>query len=180
MAESPQWYFAYGSNMGANVFQKRRKINPLTAEAAVIATHTLCFNVMGVPYTDPAMGGIRLAKAGDVPVHGVAYLLTPDDMRRVIVSEGGGIAYTTGFLTATLQKDSSKVTVTALLARHHISIEHERLPSERYLVSFRLIQSLDTGRERAIVARALSKEPYGSAHIQTVTNPPLPHRKMAF
>lgn len=88
MPEFPQWYFAYGSNMVSDVFTKRRKIQPLESEVAMIESHTLCFDVMGVPYTDPAMGGIRLANIQEIPVYGVAYLLTPDDMRRVIVSEG--------------------------------------------------------------------------------------------
>lgn len=43
---------------------------------------------MGVPYTDPAMGGLRPAEEQDIPVYGIAYLLSPDDMRKVIISEG--------------------------------------------------------------------------------------------
>ncbi|KKK14124.1 hypothetical protein ARAM_006075 [Aspergillus rambellii] len=90
MAEDNQWYFAYGSNMLSDVFVTRRKVQPLRSEVASINTHTLCFNVMGVPYTDPAMGGIRPIEKGEskLPVYGVAYLLTMEDMRRVIISEG--------------------------------------------------------------------------------------------
>lgn len=88
MTEPHQWYFAYGSNMLSDVFIKRRKVNPIQQKVAYIKTHTLCFNIMGMPYRDPAMGGIREAKAGDLPVYGVAYLLTPEDMRQVVVSEG--------------------------------------------------------------------------------------------
>ena len=79
--------------MVADVFIKRRKIQPLRSEVAVIEDYTLCFDVMGVPYTEPAMGGIRLAQPDDVPVYGVAYLLTPDDMRRVVVSEGYVVSF---------------------------------------------------------------------------------------
>lgn len=85
-----QWYFAYGSNMLSDVFIKRRKVSPVRHEVASIKSHTLCFNVMGVPYTDPAMGGIRGKGTEDLPVYGVAYLLTPQDMQQVIVSEGCG------------------------------------------------------------------------------------------
>lgn len=88
MADSNQWYFAYGSNMLSDVFIKRRKVNPIQQQVAYIKTHTLCFNVMGMPYRDPAMGGIREAMENDLPVYGVAYWLTPEDMRQVIVSEG--------------------------------------------------------------------------------------------
>lgn len=88
MANNPQWYFAYGSNMLSDVFIARRRIQPLKSEVAVIRTHTLCFNVMGVPYTDPAMGGLRPAEEQDLPVHGVAYLLSSEDMTRMTISEG--------------------------------------------------------------------------------------------
>ncbi|KKK18203.1 hypothetical protein P175DRAFT_0545087 [Aspergillus ochraceoroseus IBT 24754] len=135
MAEDNQWYFAYGSNMLSDVFVTRRKVQPLRSEVASINTHTLCFNVMGVPYTDPAMGGIRPIEKGEskLPVYGVAYLLTMEDMRRVIISEGGGIAYETRALTATLQNDGTRVKVITLLSRHSIPREYERLPSRRYM-----------------------------------------------
>ncbi|KAL6809696.1 hypothetical protein J3E69DRAFT_378129 [Trichoderma sp. SZMC 28015] len=82
MSDDIHWYFAYGSNMLEEVFVKRRKIQPRKYEIAAINTHTLCFNVMGVPYTDPAMGGIRLREEQEIPVYGVAYQLTSEDMYR--------------------------------------------------------------------------------------------------
>lgn len=88
MSDDIHWYFAYGSNMLEEVFVKRRKIQPRKYEIAAINTHTLCFNVMGVPYTDPAMGGIRLREEQEIPVYGVAYQLTSEDMHRVILTEG--------------------------------------------------------------------------------------------
>ncbi|RFU32844.1 hypothetical protein B7463_g3506, partial [Scytalidium lignicola] len=133
MPDNPQWYFAYGSNMLSDVFVTRRKIQPLKFDIAAIQTHTLCFNVMGVPYTDPAMGGIRLIEPRDVPLYGIAYLLTPEDMRRVIITEGGGIAYKTETLMATLQNKGLTVMVTTLVGRHRISRDWERLPSKRYM-----------------------------------------------
>ncbi|KAJ6107434.1 hypothetical protein N7523_008757 [Penicillium sp. IBT 18751x] len=133
MVNSQQWYFAYGSNMLSDVFITRRKIKPLRSEVARIETHSLSFNIMGVPYTDPAMGGLRMAEKQDLPAYGVAYLLSPDDMKRVIVSEGGGIAYKTEVFRATLQRDGSEVNVTALMGRHRIPRSYERLPSTRYM-----------------------------------------------
>ncbi|KAJ5797256.1 uncharacterized protein N7518_005796 [Penicillium psychrosexuale] len=108
MSNNPMWYFAYGSNMLSDVFITRRKIQPLRSEVALVKTQTLCFNIMGVPYTDPAMGGLRPAEEQDIPVYGIAYLLSPDDMRKVIISEGGGIAYKAEVFTATLQNDGSE------------------------------------------------------------------------
>lgn len=133
MAPTNAWYFAYGSNMLDEVFVKRRQIQPLRHEIAVIQTHTLCFNVPGVPYADPAMGGIRPAEAQDVPVYGIAYLLRPEDMNRVVLTEGGGIAYETQSLIATLQVDGSAVSVLTLVARRAVSRRLERLPSKRYM-----------------------------------------------
>lgn len=93
-AEGP-WYFAYGANMDEAVFVKRRQIQPRRAEAARIDTHALCFNVAGVPYDDPGQGGVRkLTPRESGPgfekhcVHGVAYLLGPGDLARIVASEG--------------------------------------------------------------------------------------------
>lgn len=88
MTDPHQWYFAYGSNMLSDVFIKRRKVNLIQQKVAYIKTHTLCFSTIGMPYRDPAMGGIHEARADDLPVYGVVYLLTPEDMQQVIVSEG--------------------------------------------------------------------------------------------
>ena len=86
------WYFAYGANMSSVVFTTRRKIQPLKAEVAVIKTHVLCFDVMGMPYSDPANGGLRSRNEVDngnkPPVTGVAYMLTQQDLARVVASEG--------------------------------------------------------------------------------------------
>lgn len=78
--------------MAASVFIERRKIRPVRTEVAYIPSHALCFNVLGIPYVDPGNGGIRpLCPETTDPtacVHGVAYLLTPDDLKKVVLSEG--------------------------------------------------------------------------------------------
>lgn len=90
--DGPAWYFGYGANMAASVFIERRQIRPLRTEVAYIPSHALCFNVLGIPYVDPGNGGIRpLCPETTDPtacVHGVAYLLTPDDLKKVVLSEG--------------------------------------------------------------------------------------------
>lgn len=83
-----QWYFAYGANMAASVFAVKRKIQPLQTEVASIRSHCLCFNIKGIPYSEPALGGLRERRPQDLPVFGVAYLLTQDDFIRVVASEG--------------------------------------------------------------------------------------------
>jgi hypothetical protein len=95
------WYFAYGANMSTAVM-KRRKIDPLESRRVRCDEYSLSFNVMGVPYSDPAMGGLRKReesrtdgkdKAEDIslastPVHGVAYLLNEEDLWRIVAIEG--------------------------------------------------------------------------------------------
>ncbi|KZF23918.1 hypothetical protein L228DRAFT_266292 [Xylona heveae TC161] len=129
------WYFAYGSNMVSDVFVTRRKISPVRSEVACIKSHTLCFNIMGIPYSDPAMAGIRAIEdeKEDKAVYGVAYLLSQEDLHRVVLTEGGGIAYDTAVLDGSLERDGSPIRVTTLIGRHAIELSYERLPSERYL-----------------------------------------------
>ncbi|OCK94727.1 uncharacterized protein K441DRAFT_610765 [Cenococcum geophilum 1.58] len=165
--ESGHWYFAYGSNMSASVFTTRRKIEPLQTEVACIKSHTLCFNIMGVPYSDPGMGGLRKIEDGEEsagigPVFGVAYLLSRDNFGRVIASEGGGIAYKVVRLAATFQKDGSVVPVYTLVGRHEIDSSYERLPSARYmglLIRGAREQSLPQSYQERLVAQPIFKAP---------------------
>jgi 3-methyladenine DNA glycosylase Mpg len=83
------WYFAYGSNMSLTVLTDRRNIHPLQIRSAIIEDHCLCFDVPGMPYTEPAMAGIRPKTGQDeISVHGVAYLLSPKDFAQLVESEG--------------------------------------------------------------------------------------------
>ncbi|KAH8172385.1 hypothetical protein LIA77_06640 [Sarocladium implicatum] len=92
--QDPVWYFAYGSNMAPSVIA-RRGIKPLAARCAQIKTHVLVFDVFGVPYSEPAMAGIRLRPTGHIgpAVCGVAYLLSGLDYARLKKSEGAGTGY---------------------------------------------------------------------------------------
>jgi len=85
-----EWYFAYGANMLNETLVKKRGVQPLRQQAATIPSHTLCFNAMGVPYSEPGMGGLRKLqdRVRDLPVHGVACLLSSKDMAQVILTEG--------------------------------------------------------------------------------------------
>ncbi|BCS28404.1 gamma-glutamyl cyclotransferase gliK [Aspergillus puulaauensis] len=96
------WYFAYGSNIRSSVM-KGRAITPLRAQPVVVPSHILCFDIFGIPYAEPAFASITtlpsdLAAGGSQeqaipPVHGVAYLLTADDYRRLVLTEGAGVGY---------------------------------------------------------------------------------------
>lgn len=87
---SPRWYFAYGANMASTVFTSQRNIQPLDTKVARVESHVLAFNVLSMPYSEPAMAGIRQRQErdGNGALHGVAYLLSGADFARMVASEG--------------------------------------------------------------------------------------------
>lgn len=96
MAESTSeaiWYFAYGSNLCSAVLTGKRGITPLRSEVVFLPDYSLCFNVLFLPYSDPAMAGLKRKGQDGQAVYGVAYLLDPDDFLKIIVTEGAGVAY---------------------------------------------------------------------------------------
>jgi hypothetical protein len=97
--EESVWYLGYGSNMKSSVMSSR-KIQPLESCPVKVPDYVLTFDVFGLPYSEPAMASISRwtmnnhNSQGSVPcVHGVAYRLSAADMRRLIKTEGGGVAY---------------------------------------------------------------------------------------
>lgn len=151
------WYFAYGSNLRSSVMAQRG-ITPLNARCVRVTSHVLVFDVFGVPYSEPAMAGIRLKPAGcDTPaVHGVAYLLSASDYERLRVSEGAGTGYRDIVLEADCisiptthaatmapdvgpdqplrngESETSRLSVITLVAKS--PFDPPRLPSRRYMV----------------------------------------------
>lgn len=140
---SPIWYFAYGSNMRSAVM-KNRGVPVLAAKRAVIPAYGLTFDVFGVPYSEPAMASIAPrdglgspAEKTSLAVHGVAYLLGLADYRKLIVSEGAGVAYTEAVVEAEALEGASVgghrpiFVVHTLVARY--PFRPNALPSARYL-----------------------------------------------
>lgn len=75
--------------MSLSVMMKRGDLNPRRVEVAYSENYSLCFNVSGIPYTEPAMGGIcERVDVDQEPVYGVSYLLTQKEFSRLIASEG--------------------------------------------------------------------------------------------
>ena len=87
-AESTEdvWNFAFGANM-ASATLKRRKITVLEAEPACLKDWKLAFNLIGMPWMEPAFGNI-VPSPGDV-VHGVAIRMSATDFQRLMKEEGG-------------------------------------------------------------------------------------------
>lgn len=136
------WYFAYGSNMSSSKFIGGRGIHPLDVARVRLPCWTMTMEIPGLPYSEPAFSSIRPsedATDSTVPdVIGVAYLISPDQYRRVIASEGGGIAYSDISVEAVplTDEDAARTgpgplvrTLGTILARHPPA-----RPSERYMV----------------------------------------------
>ncbi|GIJ86445.1 hypothetical protein Asppvi_005334 [Aspergillus pseudoviridinutans] len=140
------WYFAYGSNIKSSVM-KARGITPLCSQAVVVPSHILCFDIFGIPYAEPSFASIAPmpdTTAGStnskvhqtlLPVHGVAYLLTPDDYRRLVLTEGAGVGYNEITVTAgpvaDLHTDKREILVHTLEAKY--PWRPNRAPSARYM-----------------------------------------------
>lgn len=93
------WYFAYGSNMSSAKFTGRRGIIPIKTARASIPNWVLVAEIPGVPYSEPSYYSVRQrgeseAEDASIPdVIGTAYLITAEQYKEVIASEGGQIAY---------------------------------------------------------------------------------------
>ncbi|POS79671.1 gliotoxin biosynthesis protein GliK [Diaporthe helianthi] len=107
------WYLAYGSNLSSSKFVKDRGIVPIESAVVRVPGFTLDFTTAGIPYEEPSFASIcrlpfgtredkvlvgqpvdsRMGDEGRGTLLGTAYLVTPEQYKRIISSEGGGIAY---------------------------------------------------------------------------------------
>lgn len=113
-------YLAYGSNLCAQTFQKRRGIRPLSQTNVVVPELTMTFDLAGLPYLEPCFANTRyrvenpsttavdeksglLSDAREPPKYrktrwkkglvGVVYEVTTKDYAHIIATEGGGASY---------------------------------------------------------------------------------------
>ncbi|KAL2869633.1 gamma-glutamyl cyclotransferase gliK [Aspergillus lucknowensis] len=134
------WYFAYGSNMRSSVM-KGRGIMPLKMQAVIVPDYMLCFDIFGIPYAEPAFASIAPLLNNEVsgkspipPVHGVAYLLTADDYRRLVVTEGAGVGYDEITVQArVLDSDEEQAEITARTLKAKYPFRPNRVSSKRYM-----------------------------------------------
>lgn len=148
-SEGEVWYFAYGSNMKSSVMSSRG-INPMAIKAVKVPGYILTFDVFGLPYNEPAMASIsKFAMDGNqtaptsasMPptVHGILYLLALSDLRRLVSSEGGGVAYDEIVVDCVClsqgepEDEPEKFTAHTLVAKY--PWRPNGAPSERYLAS---------------------------------------------
>lgn len=133
------WYFAYGSNMSAEKFRHRRGILPEEVVRVSVPGWVLTMSVPGLPYQEPSFSSVRQRKESEVEcinapdVIGLAYLISSEQYRKVIASEGGGIAYDDVALCARVLKDGTSLPVRTL--KEAMSRLPPPKPSKRYMVS---------------------------------------------
>ena len=82
------FYFAYGANMSSEVFQRRRGLRPVSAEAARLEGWRLVFDEPGIRFVEPVFAGI--SRRADERVHGVLYRLSGAQLERLNRTEGAG------------------------------------------------------------------------------------------
>ncbi|KAF2711264.1 hypothetical protein K504DRAFT_465034 [Pleomassaria siparia CBS 279.74] len=132
-----RWYFAYGSNLCSSVFLQSRGIRSLDSKIVRIDKLRLCFNVLFLPYSEPAMAGLQSRTEEDcmlyMPVHGVAYLLRDQDFVKLVISEGAGVAYKVIQVNAVVLTSGTNLMVTTLVARRDYAFQQDRYPSQRYM-----------------------------------------------
>ncbi|EPE30770.1 hypothetical protein GLAREA_03737 [Glarea lozoyensis ATCC 20868] len=131
--DSNLWYFAYGSNLNKAVFAGRRGIKPKDSETAILPDYELCFNVLFMPYTEPAMAGLRKRVGSILPVHGVNYLLSREDFRKIVLSEGSGVAYKVIEVVAVNLSGGKPRRVYTLITRRDLPFAIRRFPSKDIL-----------------------------------------------
>lgn len=113
-------YLAYGSNLCAETFQKRRGIRPLSQTNVVVPELTMTFDLAGLPYLEPCFANTKYRDqkaststadeksallTGECPppkyrkarwkkgLVGVVYEVTTKDYAHIIATEGGGASY---------------------------------------------------------------------------------------
>lgn len=148
MESKPIWYLAYGSNM-SQASMAKRSVQPLRCATVQATTHYLTFDIFGIPYSEPSYASVEAFPADGrssgvelvwgtqrfavPPVCGVAYLLTPDDFHRLLVTEGSGVVYEVVAVQARLLDLGETIDAVTLKAKH--PIRPNGAPSARYLVS---------------------------------------------
>lgn len=132
---------------------QKRQITPLETRVVSVPSHILTFDIFGIPYAEPAFASIaelssdELATAdgtGDhqrhlniPPVHGVAYLLTGQDYRRLVLSEGSGVGYDEIEVKAFSIPEANQATTNCFIAltlKAKYPFRPNRVPSHRYMV----------------------------------------------
>lgn len=140
--EKDVWYLAYGSNISTKKFIHDRGIKPISSAIVTVPGWTLSMSSAGVPYSEPAFATILpIHSPGSekaIQVIGTAYQLSPGMYKKVLASEGGGIAYAEVEVRAEVLKhdeDGLRGPPGNLPVRSLVTVlRREARPSVRYMV----------------------------------------------
>jgi len=119
------WYFTFGSNMHPSVL-RRRQVTPQITLRAVLPGWVYTNDYVGLPLFEPSFATIRTrecwSKRNNGPsvpttppdVQGAAYLISEEDLQRILRTEGGGGHAGVGYVTTDVvchvyKEDAEKV-----------------------------------------------------------------------
>src|SRR5215469_10554444 len=125
--ETSLWYFAYGSNLDANTFLGRRRMEPLETRVAVLDDFELRFDL---PVGPGERGVANVVPSRGNQVWGVLYLLTHREAERLDRTEG--VPHGAYGRLAIEVRDTSGTRVGAF-TYHSGRGQAGRKPSRRYL-----------------------------------------------
>lgn len=157
------FYFAYGSNMSSKIFVHGfRKIQPQSAERAVLKGYRLAFSEPGIPFFEPSYANVEKDDAAQC--EGVLYRITPEQMDWLDITEGGR-AY--NIIHVPVEGvESGTVTAQTFTSK---AIAHGLLPSKRYVDI--LIHGAEEHGLSEMWITMLKKQPYvDRSHLIQIRN----------
>ena len=121
------WYFAYGSNMQRDTFERRRGMRPTRSRWAWLAGHGLCFDL---PVGPGERGVANLIAAEGADVYGVLYEITAAELETLDRTEGVHVEFYVRVKVAVAAADGERVEAWTYVSERRST---GRKPSERYL-----------------------------------------------
>src|SRR5262249_9690964 len=127
LVREPLWYFAYGSNMCAAIFEERRGMRPSARACGWIDGHRLCFDL---PVGPGERGVANLVAENGARMHGVVYQLTADECENLDRSEGVLAGYYNRALVVVITANGERIEAFTYQSPHG---SPGRKPSQRYM-----------------------------------------------
>ena len=129
------WYFAYGSNMQRDTFERRRGLAPVERAVGVLPSYRLTFDL---PVGPGQRGVANLLAAPAARTYGVLYRIAREQVDRLDRSEGVPLAYRklwTEVTATTAAGGNGHGACASVCAFTYISPHRDpaRKPSARYL-----------------------------------------------
>ncbi|MEC8842981.1 MAG: gamma-glutamylcyclotransferase family protein, partial [SAR324 cluster bacterium] len=85
------WNFAFGSNLHPEKLKGRANLKVKECFPGKLKDWRLAFNLRGISWLEPSMAGVEPAPGDEV--HGVLLRMSPEEFRKLVLSEGENHAY---------------------------------------------------------------------------------------